>query len=177
MPLNIMRLIPFSSLIPVAMILLIIGYVAGHIVGTNDANTDWQAKWNAETAHHATALAVASERQRDIERKYQDELEAITHATQQKLNAAAADVDAANAESDRLRNTATELAKRAGSTCQRTAAATGSDANSTAAVVLADVLSRIDARAGELAAAADRAHAAGLACQQAYTAIREGQRE
>jgi hypothetical protein len=38
-------------------------------------------------------------------------------------------------------------------------------------MVLADLLSRADERAGELAAAYDRARAAGLACEQAYDAL------
>jgi hypothetical protein len=37
--------------------------------------------------------------------------------------------------------------------------------------VLADVLSRIDAAAGELAAYADRSRVAGMACEAAYDSL------
>jgi hypothetical protein len=38
-------------------------------------------------------------------------------------------------------------------------------------MVLADLLSRADERAGELAAAYDRARASGLACERAYQSL------
>ncbi|WP_205298029.1 DUF2514 family protein [Pantoea sp. Cy-639] len=43
--------------------------------------------------------------------------------------------------------------------------------NTRAAMVLSDLLSRADARAGELASAYDRARIAGLACEASYNAL------
>lgn len=87
-----------------------------------------------------------------------------------------ADRDRARAAERRLREQLATITSR-----YRTLDATGADSTPAgkqspagdAIGVLADVLGRADQRAGELADFADRAHAAGLACERDYDSARE----
>lgn len=144
----------------------------GYRKGAAATEAAWQSKWDRQLASHAQALADASERQRQIEHRYQEQLESIQHDGQLRLDAALADAAAAADESDRLQRTARELARRAGRQCPAATTAASGQTTQPAAVLLADVLGRADQRAGELAALADRAIAAGIACQRAYDAVR-----
>ncbi|KAI3597727.1 hypothetical protein D8I24_6543 [Cupriavidus necator H850] len=94
----------------------------------------------------------------------------IAHAAIQQAELARADARAADSVARELRARATALAN-----ADRTAgdsAAVGSGAPATSAgALLADVLDRADARAGELAAALDASRGAGLACERSYDAL------
>ncbi|WP_327440354.1 DUF2514 family protein [Pseudomonas donghuensis] len=71
----------------------------------------------------------------------------------------------------RLHDDAARLAERAGACSADPAVAARGQAATRAAMVLSDLLTRTDARAGELAKAYDRARVAGLACEASYTAL------
>lgn len=96
--------------------------------------------------------------------------EARAHAQEERTtaDAGAADADAAG---QRLRSDATQLASAVSCPGTDTAAIARGQAAIRAAMVLSDLLTRADARAGELAKAYDQARIAGLACEASYNAL------
>ncbi|QXI40927.1 DUF2514 domain-containing protein [Pseudomonas xantholysinigenes] len=68
----------------------------------------------------------------------------------------------------RLRDEVSKLNATVGCPGTDTAASARGEAARRAAMVLSELLSQADARAGELAAAFDRARVAGLACESSY---------
>jgi hypothetical protein len=123
------------------------------------------------TAHQTRSAEEA--KRRATEQDLQNANEA--HATEVAALRTNLDTDraAAGVAAVRLRDTARATAQRAGAQC---AAASTAELRQTASAgldVLADVLSRIDERAGELAAIADDRHLAGRACERAYDSARE----
>lgn len=154
-----MRTVP---VIPIGA--LLIGLVIGWRVEA------WRsaAVHNAELARIAEATQAAELVARQTEQQRQTDIERIRTDASQQIEQARADADAAVASANGLREQANRLASRA---CKSTATATGSGSADSAALVLSDVLTRVDARAGELAAAYDRARIAGLACEQSYKAV------
>lgn len=97
--------------------------------------------------------------------------EVRAHAQEQRTIAegAAAGADAAG---QRLHDEAGKLAATVGCPGQDPAVTARGEAARRAAMVLSDLLARADARAGELAAALDRARVTGLACEQAYDSLK-----
>ncbi len=131
----------------------------------------------AQSAAHARALEI----ERALTAKEQALQATIDKQAEDARNAQAqhaADRAAANAAAGRLREQLATIT-RAASAADRVQADTSANlaieraAADATARVLADVLQRADDRAGALADFADRAHAAGLACQRAYTSARE----
>ncbi len=153
--------------------------------------TDAEARAHAETkTSHAVVLADLANKTAEAHRLAlaseraitgrERELQAIIDRQDQEARHAQIDhqkrIDAADAAAASLRDQLKTISRAY--TSQRDAA---NAAAATAAVgppagdaieVLADVLGRCDARAGVYAAAADAAHAAGLACEGAYDAAR-----
>lgn len=118
-----------------------------------------------QLAHDTETL----QRQRAADHARQLELDArqeTQRETQRMLDRATA--DAVSAERSRLG--LQQRAQRLAAACAPAAAQPASGAASSAGLVLADVLSRADQAAGELAAALDRAHAAGLTCEREHRA-------
>ena len=124
------------------------------------------------------ARQQALERERAIAAKEQSltaTLEANAKESQRVQSALAADRDRARAAEHRLRDQLATLVQRyrADGTPSANPAAAGQQPPAGDAIgVLADVLGRADQRAGELADFADRAHAAGLACERDYDTAR-----
>lgn len=104
------------------------------------------------------------------QRRAQAQEEARVHAQEQRTaaDAAAAGADAAG---KRLHNEATKFAAAVSCPGSDTAALARGQAATRAAMVLSDLLARADARAGELAAAYDKARIAGLACEASYNGL------
>lgn len=126
-------------------------------------------------AEAAAAAFEASERFRRIEQARAFEIDRVTRDAQRTIDQARRDAAAADVAADRLRQRAAALA----AACRPAADPTPADAGAPAAgpgLVLADLLGRADAAAGELAAAFDRARAAGLACERSYDAMRDAPR-
>jgi len=93
---------------------------------------------------------------------------------QVSIGTATATVAAANRESGRLRDAADDLAARLAAPVKPAAIpALPPQARQLPAppVLLADVLKRIDQRAGDLAEVADQAKARGVTCERAYDGI------
>lgn len=92
----------------------------------------------------------------------------------QKLARARADADIADAAAGRLQQRIGALVAAARAAAQHPAAAGAGAPADDAIGLLADVLGRADAAAGELAAIADQRGAAGQACQLAYDSLTAG---
>ena len=128
------------------------------------------------------ARQQALEHERAIAAKEQSLTATIESNAKEAKNAQtriAADRDRARAAEHRLRDQLATLVQRyrADGTPGANPAAAGHQPPAGDAIgVLADVLGRADQRAGILADAADRAHAAGLACERDYDAAREAMR-
>ncbi|MFF7859671.1 DUF2514 domain-containing protein [Pseudomonas monteilii] len=98
----------------------------------------------------------------------QEEARANAQEERTTADAGAADADAAG---QRLRSDANQLAAAVSCPGPDTAAIARGQAATRAAMVLSDLLTRADARAGELAKAYDQARIAGLACEASYNAL------
>lgn len=98
----------------------------------------------------------------------QQEARVKGHEERTIADAGAVDADAAG---QRLRDEAGKLAASVSCPGTDTAAVARGQAATRAAMVLSDLLTRADARAGELAKAYDRARIAGLACEATYTVL------
>ncbi|TYO83644.1 DUF2514 domain-containing protein [Pseudomonas sp. CK-NBRI-02] len=117
----------------------------------------------------AEVLGERSARQEE-QRRAQAQEEARAHAREehQLADAGAAGADAAG---QRLRNEAGKLAATVRCPGPDPAAIARGQAATRAAMVLSDLLTRADARAGELAKAYDRARIAGQQCEAEYDAL------
>ncbi|WP_054886639.1 DUF2514 domain-containing protein [Pseudomonas sp. NBRC 111130] len=137
---------------------------------------------SVERAEAATATAkrdsgdrlaeIIGERgaRQEEQRRAQAQEEARAHAQEQRTtaDAGAAGADAAG---QRLRDEAGKLAATVSCPGADTAAVARGQAATRAAMVLSDLLTRADARAGELAKAYDRARIAGQLCEASYNAL------
>ena len=124
----------------------------------------------AAQASEQTAIAVAeaaSAARAEEARRY-DALNAIATQTQAQLDRAQVDRRRADSAARSLR----DAANAAASTACNPSTPAPSEAASAPAMVLANVLGRIDEAAGELAATLDASHAAGIGCQVSYDAVR-----
>lgn len=164
-----LRILPY-----IAAVLLVAGSLFGayhHGVTVTDAK--WQGEWNARDTRDAQAKAANEAAVRALEQSYQHSIDKAVQDGQRIIDQATADAAAARTSADSLRGATDAIAARlaaseaSGNSC--TAAA--SKAAARAAMVLADVLKRIDQRAGDLAAAADQARARGVTCEQAYDGL------
>lgn len=99
----------------------------------------------------------------------QEEARAHAHEQHQVADAGAAGADAAG---QRLQHDAAQLAATVSCPGPDPAAAARGQAATRAAMVLSDLLTRADARAGELAKAYDRARIAGELCEALYDGLR-----
>lgn len=104
------------------------------------------------------------------QRRAKAQEEARAHALEERTiaDAGAADADAAG---QRLRNDAGLFAAAVSCPGPDTAAVARGQAATRAAMVLSDLLTRADERAGELAAAFDHARVAGQQCEREYDAL------
>jgi hypothetical protein len=116
----------------------------------------------------ATAATRANELFRKVEKELSDAT--IQHATKvDGLLAESRRNGLRNArDSDRLRSEAIKFAASSGAGCSDSTAPADIEAGPSAAMVLADLLGRADARANDLAQAADEARLRGLACEADY---------
>lgn len=157
-----------------ALVLLLAAGIQTHRLALRDADLALVREGRAQdraAAAAAAASGIAAARAEESRR----------HAALQEI-ADAANLDAARARDDAaaaaraaggLRQRAAQLAAGCGATAGDPAAATGSAPAAGAGLLLADLLGRADDRAGGLAAYADQARAAGIACERAYDSLRQ----
>lgn len=117
----------------------------------------------------AEVIGERSARQEE-QRRAQVQEEARVHAQEERTTAEASAVGA-DAAGQRLRNESAKLAATVSCPGTDTAAVARGQAATRAAMVLSELLTRADARAGELAKAYDQARIAGLACEASYNAL------
>lgn len=141
-------------------------------LGVSTTTTEWQGKWNKQALELAEAKAKAQELVRNEEHRRQTAIDEVRQHAEQQIAQAKADATAADDAADSLREQAQRLAARADQCTSNPNSTQRGKATAQPSVVLADVLGRADQRAGQLAAAYDRARAAGLACEAAYDALR-----
>lgn len=105
------------------------------------------------------------------QRRAQAQEEVRAHAREEHQMADAG-ADGADDAGQRLQHDAANFAATVRCPATDTAAIARGQAATRAAMVLSDLLTRADARAGELAKAYDHAKIAGLACERSYEALR-----
>ncbi len=142
--------------------------------GVSVTTTEWQGKWNKQALELSEAKTKAVILVREEERRRQSSINKVREDAEKQIALAERDALAASDAAAGVLEQAKRLAARAGK-CPGNPSTTQPGPPATEpGVVLADVLGRADARAGDLAAAYDRSRAAGLACERAYDALLAG---
>lgn len=157
------------------LVSLILGsaFFSGSWHGSRQANTVWALKWKQRDADDATALAKRQAEAREEQQRRQDEVDEIRKQASQQLAGVKTDADRACAVSRGMHDRADKLAGQLAERERACGAGTPgrSEAETSGAVLLADLFRRADERAGDLAREADEARARGLACEAAYGSI------
>lgn len=127
----------------------------------DEGRAEKQAEWNARDL--AQSQAAGRETLRRMDRQQENQ-----HAYDKELAAARRDAAVNAADADRVREQAAEAARRWGdyATTDKQCAPAADAIN-----VCADLFSRADKRASDLAAYADTARIAGLKCERDYDAL------
>jgi len=139
--------------------------------GCNVRDAFWEAKWNkeAKTLSDKNVELLTQLREKDqLLQKQNDEV--ISNAEKQ-IGMANSAANAAELGAIGMRKQARELAAKLAACNNSPKAPISSSATPPSGMVLAELFERADKRAGELAAAYDRARAAGLACEASYDAL------
>jgi len=123
---------------------------------------------------YADAAYQAQEQARQEEQRRITEMERIRNETDQEVARVRADERAAAER--RVQHAAEEFAARNRCTASGTSVAGAGQTGTDPLDLLAELFSRADDRAGELAAIADGSRVAGLACEAAYDTLRAGTR-
>ncbi len=147
---------------------------SGYQSGADAKELEWSAKWEQQAEQLATAKAKAELKAREEEQRRQSSIEKVRDDAEKQIALAERDALAASDAAAGVLEQAKRLAARAGKCPSNPTATQPGSPAAEPSVVLADVLGRADARAGELAAAYDRSRAAGLACERAYDALLAG---
>lgn len=147
-------------------------YQSGHSAGEEGERKTWQAKWDRQSAELADTRAQNVQLAREEEQRRQRAIDKVRQDAEQQIARVETDAAAASAVAAGVLEQARRLATRTSQCASHSSVTQSGDAASQPAVVLADLLGRADARAGELARAYDRARASGLACQRAYLSLK-----
>ncbi|QOI07690.1 DUF2514 domain-containing protein [Pseudomonas savastanoi] len=139
--------------------------------GVTVTDLAWQAKWAEQSKVQSEAVATTTTEYRTEEQRRQKAANQVANDARQEQTAAITDAAVADAAGDRLRVEAGKLAAASSCAPVDTGAAQRGKAANRAAMVLSELLSRSDARAGELAKYADAARIAGLACERSYNSL------
>jgi hypothetical protein len=145
-------------------------FAAGYRTGASHA----QAELDALRAAYTQAALRAEQDARETEARHVRAIDDLARAAREQARVAAAARQRADAAAVRLR----DAAARAGAECAAppAAAADGGTPAASPGLVLSDVLGRCGARLVELGDYADRAAAAGAACERAYDTLTGVQR-
>lgn len=151
------------SLIPVAT------FAAGLVLAATVQGWRYGEQIADIRAEQAQAVTDAVTQARAEEQRRINTLEVIADDTRNKLDAAHADAATARTAAAGLRQQLADYRQRARS---NPTIAGGSAPAEDPLVLLSELLSGADERAGDLAEFADRAHLAGRACEAAYDSLR-----
>ncbi|QIG65649.1 hypothetical protein [Salmonella phage PT1] len=158
---------------PLAALLLVVSLCAGSAwLASSHTDAEWQAKWTARDLADAQAAKAFTEQQRRIELQRQGAIDAIQEQAQQDIATAQRNASIAAAESKRLQDGIADAITRLQADSGNPGATISSKTRASTNLLLAELFREIDAAAGNYAAEADRARAAGLTCERAYDAVR-----
>ncbi|KVA70965.1 hypothetical protein WM36_02120 [Burkholderia ubonensis] len=149
---------------PRIWLVVIAGVVAGSAGGYFKGHRD--ADQSAKVAVQAKQIAELAAERDEYRRQSAAQQEIATHAAKER-DRARVDAAAAASAADGLRRQVAALV--AG--IRRSPAPAGGSSAGDALDLLADVLGRVDARAGELATIADERGIAGQQCERSYDAL------
>ena len=154
-----------------------LGYWRGHVSGAAGV----QARWDADTTRQQlqdTRRALAAEQ---VNRQKEQELRHAAESNARQVETELADARRAGAVADaagsRLRQQVAQLVAASKTSRPACAAGAGAPAATGPAAIdlLAELHSRTDEVAGQLAAVADDARIRGAACERAYDAVTAGE--
>ena len=140
----------------------------GFGVGWSWQGSRWESRYIALGAEYAEARAAAERQARSEEARRAAAVEGIRRDAKNQIEQAQADATAAAATADSLRQ---QLAERTRRVTQGVGACPGGSPTTATLILYSELLDRADARAGELAAEADRRRVAGLACERQYDSL------
>ncbi|GFZ63717.1 hypothetical protein PSE10B_02390 [Pseudomonas amygdali pv. eriobotryae] len=161
-----MKALPWKAVGLLLVLLALAGALYGaYLHGVNVTDLAWKAKWAKEASTQSEAVASKTTEYRTEEQRRQKAANQVANDARQEQTAALTDAAVADAAGERLRVEAGKLAAASCAPVDTSAAQRGKAANR-AAMVLSELLSRSDARAGELAKYADSARITGLACNR-----------
>lgn len=168
-------MIPNSVKLILATLCLLIAFAGGYSVRATKAEAEVAAlelKHAKARERQAAELAATVAEYRAKEASATLAIQKAQDAAHAQLVQAHADAAASRAAADRLQNRVAALvaAQRAAAPAGAAAAGVGPPAHAPVDL-LADMLRRLDAAAGELGEYADRARIAGLACERAHDAV------
>ncbi|RMU65579.1 hypothetical protein ALP25_01700 [Pseudomonas syringae pv. syringae] len=167
-----MKALPWKAVGLLLILLALAGALYGaYRHGVSVTDLAWKAKWAEEVSAQSEAVATTTTEYRTEEQRRQKAANQVANDARQEQTAALTDAAVADAAGDRLRVEAGKLAATASCAPGDTGSAERGKAASRAAMVLSELLSRSDARAGELAKYADSARIAGLACNRFVGAL------
>lgn len=167
-----MKALPWKA-VGLLLILLALGgaLYGAYRHGVTVTDLAWKAKWAEQVSAQSEAVATTTTEYRTEEQRRQKAANQVANDARQEQTAALTDAAVADAAGDRLRVEAGKLAATTSCAPGNTGAAERGKAASRAAMVLSELLSRSDARAGKLAKYADSARIAGLACNRFVDAL------
>lgn len=157
---NIKKYLPQIALALVIAVLAVTGAVQ-----TLRLHTAWNENEKLANAFNQYRLDQQAENQREQQRRI-EAMEEITREANERIAQIQMDAAVSAASADSLRE---QLARIRASS--HTTASSGCPPAADTIGVLADVLTRADARAQRLARIADERGAAGVACEKAYEAL------
>lgn len=140
--------------------------------GRTTEHKEWSAKWIARDLADAQTAIQFTEQQRRIEQERQGAIDAIQEQAQQDIATAQRNAAIAAAESKRLQDGIADAITRLQADSGNPGTTISSKTRAGTSSLLAELFREIDTAAGIYAAEADRARAAGLACERAYDAVR-----
>ncbi|PHN61908.1 DUF2514 domain-containing protein [Pseudomonas viridiflava] len=139
--------------------------------GVTVTDLAWQAKWSKQVGDQSMAVATTTTEYRTEEQRRQKAANQVANDARKEQTVALADAAGADAAGYRLRSEAGKLAVSASCVPGDPGIADRGKNATRAAMVLSDLLSRADARAGDLARYADGLRVAGHACGASYDAL------
>ncbi len=160
---------PFQKLAGLVVLILVLMASAA---GVTWQVQEWRYGKQLADLGKAQALAIteAGNTARQEEKRRQSVVNKEASDAREQNKTAAVDAGAADVAGERLH---VEAGKFAAATCGDPGAAKRGASATRAAMVLSELFQRADKRAGELAAAYDRARIAGLACERSYEGIKQ----
>ena len=156
----------------VAAMGLLLGLQTLRLADERTAHTKTKTAWSDERTTMERQAREAVEAARKEEQRRTTAVQEIANETQEKLDGALADADAARDAGERLRQRVAQLtAALSGAGPSQPAAASPGTPTESAADLLERVQQRLDDATDAIAGFADRAHAAGLGCERSYDAL------